>query len=195
MNPKIHPNDLLLPGTVFGVGMMLAAVLLMMLTGEPANLNDWYPSQTAAQEILLGLLLGTLGATVAWWMTSHVPAFVRLRDRLISMMQFEALKFWHAFAFGVMAGVPEEILFRGAVQPRLGLLLTALIFGALHAISWMYFIYAAGAGLLLGLVVEWRGNLWAATLAHFAYDAGVFLLLTWYVAQQEKNKMDKIVYS
>lgn len=194
MNSRIHPNDLLFPGTVFGTGMVILATMLMMLSGSPINLNDWYPSDEFLQESLLGLLLGAVGAMSAWTMTSHITAFIRLRDRLIAMMRFEALKLWHALAFGIMAGVPEEILFRGAIQPQLGLILTALIFGALHAISWIYFVYAAGAGLLLGLMVEWRGNLWAATMAHFAYDAGVFLLLAWYVAQQEKSR-DEVAYS
>jgi hypothetical protein len=31
-------------------------------------------------------------------------------------------------------------------------------------------------------------------MAHFAYDAGVFLLLAWYVAQQEKSR-DEVAYS
>lgn len=194
MSSRIHPNDLLFPGTVFGIGMVILATMLMMLSGSPTNLNDWYPSDEFLQESLLGLLLGAVGAMSAWAMTSHITAFIRLRDRLIAMMRFEALKLWHALAFGIMAGVPEEILFRGAIQPQLGLILTALIFGALHAISWIYFVYAAGAGLLLGLMVEWRGNLWAATMAHFAYDAGVFLLLAWYVAQQEKSR-DEVAYS
>jgi hypothetical protein len=194
MNSRIHPNDLLFPGAVFGIGMVILATMLMMLSGSPTNLNDWYPSDEFLQESLLGILLGAVGAMSAWAMTSQITAFIRLRNRLIAMMRFEALKLWHALAFGVMAGVPEEILFRGAVQPQLGLILTALVFGALHAISWIYFVYAAGAGLLLGLMVEWRGNLWAATTAHFAYDAGVFLLLTWYVAQQEKSR-DEVAYS
>lgn len=194
MNSRIHPNDLLFPGTVFGIGMVILATMLMMLSGSPTNLNDWYPSDTFLQESLLGLLFGAVGAMSAWTMTSHITAFIRLRNRLTAMMRFEALKLWHALAFGVMAGVPEEILFRGAIQPQLGLIFTALVFGALHAISWIYFVYAAGAGLLLGLMVEWRGNLWAATMAHFAYDAGVFLLLAWYVAQQEKSR-DEVAYS
>jgi membrane protease YdiL (CAAX protease family) len=37
-----------------------------------------------------------------------------------------------AVLVGVAAGVGEEVLFRGALQPRLGIVITTVIFGALH---------------------------------------------------------------
>jgi membrane protease YdiL (CAAX protease family) len=37
-----------------------------------------------------------------------------------------------AVIVGVAAGVGEEVLFRGALQPRLGIVLTTIVFGALH---------------------------------------------------------------
>lgn len=176
--------------------MILLSFALVMLAGDEVNLNDWYPTTRIAQEILLGIALGLIGAGLAWVITNTVPAFARLRERLTTMMQFESLTVWHAIAFGLMAGFPEEMLFRGAIQSYLGIFLTALIFGGLHAVSGIYFLYATFAGILLGLIVEWRGNLWAATTTHFVYDMVVFLLLAWYVSRQEKIiSPDEIAFS
>jgi len=88
-----------------------------------------------------------------------------------------ALRPHHAVILGLLAGVPEEILFRGALQPTLGLLVTSLVFGALHAVTFAYFIYAGIAGMFLGALALWRGALWAPIAAHTVIDVIMFALL------------------
>jgi len=83
----------------------------------------------------------------------------------------------HVLLLSVLAAVPEEMLFRGAVQTSLGLLAAALIFGALHAVTRLYFVYATVAGLLLGLLYLLGGSLWLPIGAHFAVDTVMFLLM------------------
>lgn len=68
------------------------------------------------------------------------------------------------------AGVGEEMLFRGALHPFLGTAFTALIFGAVHAISWAYFIVATIMSLYLSVVYEWSHNILLPILIHFIYD-------------------------
>lgn len=57
-------------------------------------------------------------------------------------------------AIGILPGVCEELLFRGALQPRLGLIFTALLFTAIHTeyglsvITFAVFVLAIGLGLL-----------------------------------------------
>jgi hypothetical protein len=98
------------------------------------------------------------------------------------------MRLWHPLLFGVVAGLPEEFFFRGALQPQIGLLLTALLFGALHAINRAYFIYATLAGLVLGALVAWRGDLWAATIAHGVYDALLFAALWRYALAKDHRQ-------
>ena len=54
-------------------------------------------------------------------------------------------------------GVGEELLFRGALWPHLGLPGTTFLFGLVHIIPrkqlWGYPLFALGAGLLLGLLL------------------------------------------
>jgi membrane protease YdiL (CAAX protease family) len=88
-----------------------------------------------------------------------------------------AMGYHHVLIFGLMAGVPEEILFRGALQPALGVLPTALIFGALHALTPAYFVYASGAGVFLGGLALWRDGLWTPIAAHSVVDLIMLALL------------------
>src|SRR5690606_19992823 len=95
----------------------------------------------------------------------------------VRLLDLDAMGPRHALLLGLVAGIPEEILFRGAIQPLLGLILTSLLFGALHAVSPAYFAYASLAGLLLGQLAIWRGGLWAPVAAHVAIDALMLFLL------------------
>ncbi len=72
---------------------------------------------------------------------------------------------------GISAGVGEEITLRGALQPRLGLWLTALLFALLHVqYSWFGMASILVFGLILG-AVRLRSGTTSAILVHALYDA------------------------
>lgn len=177
-HPRFHPNVILLPGLLFGIAMILVGILLRGGI-QKANLADsWYPTDNSpALELGIGSAAGVLGILIVWGLTQRFAALKRLREKLVGILRFEELRWWHALAFGLLAGIPEEILFRGAIQPLVGIWLAALLFGALHSINAAYFGYATLAGVCLGLLAAWRGDLWAATAAHFVYDGGMFWLI------------------
>src|SRR5690606_11261564 len=144
------------------------------------NLQEqWYPTHNTNPllELLLGIGLGALGMILVWTAEQFSESMRELRKLLQNVLVFEDVRWSHAVSFGLLAGIPEEILFRGAIQPELGLILTSILFGVLHAASRTYAIYAIIAGFYLGAIAAWRGDLWAATAAHFFYDAGMFLML------------------
>lgn len=70
----------------------------------------------------------------------------------------------------ISSGLAEELFFRGAVQPVVGLWVTSLIFGAVHVgpkrvfIAWG--VWAFLMGLILGAIFEWTGVLWGSVLGH-----------------------------
>jgi membrane protease YdiL (CAAX protease family) len=104
-----------------------------------------------------------------------LPSVHALEDRF--GYEFVGLPQWlGAVLTSVAAGVGEEVLFRGALQPRLGIVLTALLFGALHVqyqVPGMIVIVLIGIGL--GMVKE-RTNTTFVILVHVLYDVGAFLL-------------------
>jgi len=68
------------------------------------------------------------------------------------------------------SGLGEEAFFRGALQPQVGLVLASLLFGLVHLVPkrelapWAGF--AALAGVLLGALFDYTGNLLAPAIAH-----------------------------
>ena len=72
---------------------------------------------------------------------------------------------------GLAAGIGEETLFRGAMQPRFGLLLTALLFGLLHSTYGLSLstVVVVLLGLVLGLV-RIRSNTTTAMVLHATYN-------------------------
>jgi uncharacterized protein len=76
-----------------------------------------------------------------------------------------------ALTLGVSAGIGEEILFRGAAQPRLGLIFTSLLFMAIHT---QYTVSLALVpilvlALLLGIVRQ-RANTTTSIAVHATYN-------------------------
>ncbi len=85
----------------------------------------------------------------------------------------------------VLAGLGEEMLFRGVLQgyltqragPWVGLALASVLFGLMHFITFTYAVLAALMGVYLGLVWEWTGNLLPPVLMHALYDFLALLYL------------------
>jgi membrane protease YdiL (CAAX protease family) len=87
-----------------------------------------------------------------------------------------------AIALGLLSGIGEEILYRGALQPAFGLIATSLVF-ALHHSQYVNpgLIVIFVIGLLLGLIRKWWGTT-PAILVHALYNT-VLLLLALAAAQ------------
>lgn len=89
------------------------------------------------------------------------------------------------------SGIGEELLFRGALQPWIGLVPAAILFALLHppltpglrAWPWM----ALGAGLWMGLLAHWTGGMVAPIGFHSALNAGN---MAWIVSMEEACASD-----
>jgi membrane protease YdiL (CAAX protease family) len=75
------------------------------------------------------------------------------------------------------AGIGEEVFFRGVLQPRLGLLPTALLFGLVHPFSVAHAALVALFGLYLGWLFQEAGSLLLPITAHALYDLVALCLL------------------
>jgi hypothetical protein len=91
------------------------------------------------------------------------------------------LQIWEIALIAFLSGVVEETLFRGAIQPVLGLIPTSLLFGLAHFVPRKVFFpwsaYATFAGFLLGSVAELRRNLFPAIVAHCVINFVLILVL------------------
>jgi membrane protease YdiL (CAAX protease family) len=87
----------------------------------------------------------------------------------------------------ILAGLGEELLFRGALQPVLGLALTSLIFAGAHFITPTYAVLTGLMGLYLGWLFETSKNLWVPIMTHALYDYVAFLLVIRDVRRQTRG--------
>lgn len=172
----IPPRTLGWYGILFGTAMIALAVL-WALVWRGDHVTNWFPSRRWLADILLGGGVGLAFALAAWRLIDYVPALKQLEHIIMHTLDMEPLRPLHAVWFGLIAGIPEEILFRGAMQPVLGLVVTSIIFGALHAVTRAYFVYALVASLMLGALAHWTPGLWAPIAAHVMIDTVMFWLL------------------
>jgi membrane protease YdiL (CAAX protease family) len=114
---------------------------------------------------------------VAWLWQAWDPETYELIGGISESLFGDFMTPLGALAVGIAAGVGEETLFRGALQPRLGILLTSLLFAISHV---QYaFTPATLVILILGLCLGWVRRRWglpAAILLHALYNIMNLLL-------------------
>ena len=80
------------------------------------------------------------------------------------------LRPWEIGVISLLSGFAEELFFRGALQPVIGLISASLLFGIAHFVPrnpfWPWSIQAAFAGFLLGSIYELTHLLYPVMLAH-----------------------------
>ncbi len=93
---------------------------------------------------------------------------------------FSGLPLYFIVLSTFVAPVNEEILFRGFLVPRLGIIFSAIIFGALHYLSYASiseFIVAFIFGIAAGYIRKRYNSLYPSIAAHILVNLVGFLLL------------------
>ncbi len=105
---------------------------------------------------------------------SFDPAVERLTEQLLGHLVNSA---FGILTIGLAAALGEETLLRGAVQPRFGLIATALVFALLHSTYGLSLstVIVFILGLLLGLV-RMRSNTTTCMLVHAVYNMTLALI-------------------
>ena len=85
------------------------------------------------------------------------------------------LTLWQIVLIAFFSSLGEELLFRGLIEPWIGLLPTSVIFGALHQVPsdsrWVWMTWATAVGLAFGAIFEATGSLLGPFLAHALINA------------------------
>lgn len=167
---------LLFAGLVQG-GVLLFAILVGAALGIPlANLVRW-----DGREWLWGLL-----AVLPMLAVYHFSP--GLRQLAIQSLgdSLSHCRWYDLVALATLAGVGEELLFRGVLyegmvplNPWVALFVSNVAFGLLHALSWNYLLTTTAIGFGMHALAEVSGtrNLLAPIVAHSVYDWVAFVLL------------------
>jgi len=171
----VKPVTLLWLGLALEVPLFAAGALWMGLQGL-----DWSAAlRPTLDGTALGVGLGVLGAGLSVGMLVLGPALPGLRAyrqwvEAVLVPIFGSLGPMEAAVLAASAGLGEETFFRGALQPAIGLVPTAVIFGLAHVglprrELLPMLLYAFGFGLALGLLRTWL-PLWPLVVAHAVLD-------------------------
>jgi membrane protease YdiL (CAAX protease family) len=175
----------------------LAAVLLAWIAGVP--LREQMPQLGAplGWALLRGLIATVPLLVMFWWIIhSSWPTLIELQqqvERLIGEM-FPSASIGQLALVATLAGVGEELLFRGVLQtifgwwttPAIGVVITSLVFGLMHALSKPYFFLATAIGLCFGWMTWYYHDLVAPMVAHTLYD---FVALVYLSRLRASGKM------
>jgi hypothetical protein len=157
-----------------------AAVCWAVYRGEP----DIYHHPDPLFDSSLGEILSALiGAGAGLALGFGVAFLTRISVYRLAWAQALHLEFrgllgpltdLEIFAYAGLAAVGEEVFFRGAMQPAVGIVPTALVFGLAHvawgrkSIPWP--LQAVVMGFAFGGLHFATGNLVAPTVAHFTIN-------------------------
>jgi len=181
---------------MFEAALGVLALALAWLFG----LRPWLDIAVTGSDLLI-TLLATAAVTVAMLMLLRADwRWVRELDHLVRQFLGKLLLDAGAgglFLVALMAGVCEELLFRGVIQnglaglfgPTFGailaLLAASVLFGLAHAVSIAYFVLTFLIGIYLGALYQITGNLLVPILVHFLYD---WIMLHWLITKMRAGR-------
>jgi len=143
-------------------------------TLERLGLTAMRPAYWIVVVVGVGALIGLNSGTE--WTERHFFPLLWQQDRDVTRLIAGALPVSTALLLGVSAGLGEEIAIRGALQPRLGIVLCAVLFASAHVqYSWFGMLTIGLLGVLLG-GIRAGTNTTTAIVVHALYD--IFAALT-----------------
>ncbi|GMI45487.1 hypothetical protein TrCOL_g3003 [Triparma columacea] len=124
---------------------------------------------------------------------STILALLGSKRRLLTSVIFAA-------ALGSVAGLGEELLFRGCIQQGLGmylpqlpsLLLTSFLFALGHAVTPLYALISFIASMYFGWVYLSTGDLLIPIISHSLYDMVAVIATHWLVTGKTREERDAL---
>ena len=179
-------DDFFKSACYFEASLILVAVFLGWVAGIDPFENIYF-SETA---IAFGLI-GTAPLFLMFLALEKVQgeSVVNIRKLLLNTLGPGLYRYhWtDLLILAAIAGVSEELLFRGVIQPWIetswgisaGLILSNIVFGLVHAVTPLYAVLAALVGIYLGLSLDYGGerNLLTPIIIHGFYDFLAFVAL------------------
>lgn len=122
----------------------------------------------AAGVVVAGFMLAAMGSILT---EATNEAYAEDIQRSLDVLTSSSPSYIAAPLIGLSAGIGEELLFRGALQPRYGIVLSSLLFALLHSQYGFSFITLSTflLGCLLGLLAVRYGVIHAIA-AHTLYN-------------------------
>jgi membrane protease YdiL (CAAX protease family) len=181
-----NPDDFFKKACYFEASLIVVAIVLGWFSGVNPFENIHFSE--------IAIAYGIIGTAPLFLMylaleQIQVEPVVKIRKLLLDTLG-PGLNRYHwtdLFILAAIAGVSEEIVFRGVIQPWMeaswgitaALIGSNIVFGLAHALTPLYAVLAALVGIYLGLSLDYGGerNLLIPVIIHGLYDFLAFIAL------------------
>lgn len=166
------PASIVRMGLLFYGGMGIAALLWRMATPGDSIQHPSVEAAARAWSMPAALGAGLAAGLVALAISEGLTRWTALGKALSDLLaeSIGPLDRANAWLLALASGLAEEMFFRGALQPKVGIVGASILFGAAHFLPRrelaLWSVYAIGIGLGLGALYEWTGQLVAPVAAH-----------------------------
>jgi uncharacterized protein len=183
-NFTVYPRHklLILTCLVEGIVLMLALIIARYYGIKLLPLT---------QNVFRDIVIGTFGAMFPLALfilllsakAEGIPSLGSLRSIITNDIRaiFSEAELPDLCFISVFAGIAEELLFRGVIQAKLGIVGGSIIFGLLHFITPVYCVIATIMGFYLGILFQYYDSLLIPIQLHFIYDLGALIYLRYFI--------------
>jgi hypothetical protein len=185
-NQVLEPENFFKAACFFEGALLVVAMLLGWLGNVDCFASLGFSEKTLVDGVFLTLPL------IAFYFVLQALPYRQLQEIRMLLQETLGARLCHRhwadlLVLAVIAGISEEVLFRGFLQPWLenslnataALLVSNLVFALVHAVTPMYAVLALAIGIYLGLSLDYGAErqLLTPIVIHALYDFVVFVVI------------------
>jgi len=163
---------------------MIGITLVGFIESNPWEFEfNWLYPHNLIIQLGVGLAFGILAGYIAWSIVNH-KSFIQIKMKYGVLIHSFRMSTRQIIFISFCAGVGEEFLFRGIIQPYWGVWITAIFFVAIHGYldprDRKMMIYGMTMTVVIGILgyMKIYLGLVAPMAAHFAIDVVLLYKLT-----------------
>lgn len=195
MNFEEHSEPALTEDSISNIAILSAliwlviAALLLYFFQDSSFIILFLEGSPVLEQTIWGTAAGLILGFAAIMMM-RMEMFQSIADEYYILRELKKLKLTkrQILVVSISAGVSEEILFRGAIQPIIGIWFTSILFIAVHGYirlnTWpklLFTLFTFLLSMVLGWLFMWFGIL-SAIIAHAVYD----ILVLYYLVRDNR---------
>jgi uncharacterized protein len=157
--------------------LVISFILGILLFDHFAFLETFtiFDSRIFSIGILAGIGIVMVDVVLMKWLPSSFYDDGGLNERI-----FRNRKVIHIAWIAALVAISEELLFRGIIQTKVGLVAASIIFAIIHyryLFNWFLFANIVILSFFIGLIYQWTNNLAVTIIMHFIIDflLGLFI--------------------
>ncbi len=176
---------------LFSMELALVLIAFIIIAVKKQSIASTFTTPALlAVQVSVGIISGLVIGVLCTILVFKIPIFSIMHKLVKKLITTYKLNLYDLILISVLAGVCEEILFRGVLQPMWGIWITSFVFILLHGyfnpFNWKLTLFGVmmfGISIILGYIYITLG-LAAAISFHFSFDLIVLLLIFFKLEKQ-----------